>query len=83
MTIIRLSARLARLERGSTRRPEDLAEARRRFIEQLIGVLRVLDQGGDPDNLVSRTIVANDGDVVAAMQQLAEIARQRHGQRYQ
>ena len=77
MTTIRLSDRLAKLERRLDPRPDPhrVAEARQRLVVQIDGVMRGLAAGQEPTNEVGRWIVDYDGDGVAALKALIEFRR--------
>ena len=77
MTIIRLSDRLAKLERRLDPRPDPrrVAEARQRLVTQIDAVMAGLAAGQEPTNEVGRWIVDYEGDVVAALTALIEFRR--------
>jgi hypothetical protein len=83
MTIVRLSDRLSRLEQHfdpqpDPRRAAELERDRAETLRRILAVADALDRGIDPNNMVSRAIVANDGDIGAALRDLAAQVRPGH-----
>ena len=77
VTVIKLSDSLAALERQLAPKPDPrhMADARRRLVAAVDGVVASLARGEEPNNEVGRWIVAHDGDVAAALEALIELRR--------